>query len=125
MILNQVTLPATDVNRSVEFYRRLGFTLIVHSTPRYARFECGEGAPSFSLHRVENVPPDSGVTIYFECEDLDARVEKLKSTGIVFDVDPVDQRWLWREAYLSDPDGNTICLYHAGKNRLNPPWRIG
>ncbi len=40
------------------------------------------------------------------------------------DVDPIDQRRLWREAYLSDPDGNTICLYHAGKNRLHPPWRI-
>ncbi len=81
MILNQVTLPATDVDRSVAFYRRLGFKLIVHTTPRYARFECS-------------------------------------------DADPVDQRWLWREAYLSDPDGNTICLYHAGENRLHPPWRI-
>ncbi len=104
MILNQVTLPATDVDRSVAFYRRLGFKLIVHTTPRYARFECGEAGP--------------------ECEDLDTRVEALKSKGIVFDAGPVDQRWLWREAYLSDPDGNTICLYHAGENRLHPPWRI-
>jgi catechol 2,3-dioxygenase-like lactoylglutathione lyase family enzyme len=28
MNLNQVTLPATDVQRSVEYYRRLGFTPI-------------------------------------------------------------------------------------------------
>ena len=37
---------------------------------------------------------------------------------------PTDQPWLWREAYLNDPDGNPLCLYHAGENRLNPPWRL-
>ena len=37
---------------------------------------------------------------------------------------PTDQSWLWREAYLKDPDGNLICLYHAGANRRFPPWRI-
>ena len=26
--------------------------------------------------------------------------------------------------YLQDPDGNPLCLYHAGENRLNPPWRL-
>ena len=28
--------------------------------------------------------------------------------------------WLWREAYLRDPDGNKICLYYAGENGLRP-----
>jgi hypothetical protein len=42
---------------------------------------------------------------------------------IVSDMPP-DQAWLWREAYLKDPDGNLICLYHAGANRRFPPWRI-
>jgi hydroxymethylpyrimidine/phosphomethylpyrimidine kinase len=36
----------------------------------------------------------------------------------------VDQRWLWREAWLKDPAGNEICIYHAGENRRLPPWRI-
>ena len=39
MNLNQITLPTTDFDRSVAFYRGMGFTLIVHSPPRYARFE--------------------------------------------------------------------------------------
>jgi hypothetical protein len=51
-------------------------------------------------------------------------VEELKGRGIVFTQDPTDQRWLWREARLSDPAGNVICLYRAGENRRNPPWRI-
>jgi predicted enzyme related to lactoylglutathione lyase len=72
--------------------------------------------------RITRVSP--GVVVYFECEELDALVEKLKSAGIPFDAGPRDQPWLWREAYLQDPDGNVICLYHAGANRRNPPWRM-
>ena len=55
---------------------------------------------------------------------LDALVKRLKEAGLQFDTDPADQRWLWREARLRDPSGNPICLFAAGANRLNPPWRI-
>lgn len=121
MNLNQVTLDVTDVLRAEAFYQRLGLTLIV-SGEHYARFVCPGGA-TLSVHRVETVVPgQSGV--YFECEDMDARVDALKATGIVFDHDPVDQTWLWREAWLRDPDGNRLCLYFAGENRVNPPWRV-
>ena len=46
------------------------------------------------------------------------------ATGVVFDQTPRDERWLWREARLRDPSGNTICIFCAGNNRKNPPWRI-
>jgi len=62
--------------------------------------------------------------IYFECEDLDDEVARLQRAGVELESAPVDQRWLWREAYLRDPDGNRICLYWAGESRLHPPWRI-
>jgi catechol 2,3-dioxygenase-like lactoylglutathione lyase family enzyme len=123
MNLNQVTLPARDVERSAEFYRRLGFTQIVSNLPHYARFECRDGGATFSLHQVES-PPPSETIIYFECDNLDAVYEEFRAQGIVFDQAPEDKRWLWREAYLSDPDGNVICLYHAGSNRRYPPWRM-
>lgn len=122
--LNQVTLPALDLDRSVAFYLAMGFTLIVHSPPRYARFECPEGEATFSLHCVSDVVPGTGVVVYFECADLDARVEQLLAAGIGFTQLPTDQRWLWREARLSDPSGNEICLYRAGDNRRHPPWRV-
>ena len=64
------------------------------------------------------------MVIYFECEDVDEEVERLRSVGIKLEAEPVDQSWLWREAYLRDPDGNRICIYRAGENRLNPPWRL-
>ena len=49
---------------------------------------------------------------------------ELKAKGIVFDSDPVDQTWLWREAWLSDPAGVKLCLYHADEMRRFPPWRL-
>jgi len=51
MNLNHVMLAATNVARSAEFYRRLGFVQSVSSSPSYARFECADGA-TFSLHEV-------------------------------------------------------------------------
>ena len=62
--------------------------------------------------------------MYFECKNLNEQVEKLKSIGIEFDQEPTDQSWQWREARLKDIDGNQLVFYYAGKNRLNPPWRL-
>jgi catechol 2,3-dioxygenase-like lactoylglutathione lyase family enzyme len=124
MRLNQVTFPSTDVARAVEFYKKLGLVLIVDSVPRYARFVCPDGDETFSIHRVDVVAKGEKPVVYFECDDLDGTVAKLEQLGIQFDSRPVDQTWLWREAYLRDPDGNQICLFSAGENRLNPPWRI-
>lgn len=123
MNLNQVTLPAVDLPRSVRFYQTLGLKLIVDS-PHYARFECPDGDATFSLHAVDGEALANPALIYFECSDLDQRVADLKASGIEFDSDPQDQRWLWREARLRDPSGNPVCLYFAGENRKNPPWRV-
>lgn len=123
MELNQVTVPCTDYAASVEFYRKLGLRLIVDSPPRYARFESSSGS-TLSIHAADTLPSPPGVTIYFEVDDVDAIVRELQGNGLQFDAEPVDQRWLWREAYLRDPAGNVICIFHAGENRRNPPWRI-
>lgn len=124
MQLNQVTLPSTDVARGAAFYRRLGLRQIVANLPKYARFECPDGGSTLSLHHADRLLGPTGVVVYFECPDLDARVAALKQQGLEFDADPVDQPWLWREAYLRDPDGNVVCLFWAGENRRNPPWRL-
>ena len=123
MELNQVTLPVTDIPRSVTFYKLLGFKQIV-AVPHYARFECRPDGPSFSLLLVDAPVSNDGIVIYFECEDVDGEAERLRREGIELETEPVDQSWLWREAHLTDPDGNRICIYHAGENRLYPPWRI-
>ncbi|WP_343635074.1 VOC family protein [Fluviicola sp.] len=123
MNLNQITVPSLDIPKSIAFYQALGLKLIVKSE-HYARFECPDGTSTFSIHATDRLPTGHGVSVYFECEGLDEKVEELVQKGIVFDELPNDKSWLWREAYLKDPDGNQLILFFAGENRLNPPWRI-
>lgn len=123
MRLNQVTMPCTNVAESVEFYTKLGLIQIVASD-HYARLVCPDGDTTLSVHVVDGVAEGEAPVVYFECDDLDITVAEVEAAGIVFGSQPEDQRWLWREARLHDPAGNEVCLYHAGENRLNPPWRI-
>lgn len=123
MDLNQVTLPALNVGESVAFYRTMGFELIVDS-PHYARFKATVGNATFSVHAVDTLAEASKTIVYFECLALDQQVTELQARGVQFTQEPRDESWLWREARLVDPSGNVICLYHAGDNRLNPPWRV-
>jgi catechol 2,3-dioxygenase-like lactoylglutathione lyase family enzyme len=121
MRLNHVTIPVADIDRAVDFYLRLGLRQIV-AAPHYARFVSPEGDATLSIDKVDTV--STGTVIYFECDDLDDQVARLKARGIAFDADPADQPWLWRETRCQDPDGNAICLYSAGHNRLHPPWEL-
>lgn len=125
MNLNQVTIPSTDLQRSIKYYQTLGLELIVHSPPRYARFLCPEGGATFSIHLSDHLQEGEGPVIYFECQDVDAKIAQLQEAGIKIDQMPIDQVWLWRESHLTDPDGNKLIIYHAGINRVDPPWRLG
>lgn len=124
MRLNQITAAAHDLDASIAFYKLLGLKLIVLS-PHYARFELPEGEATFSLHIVDGaIPRENAPQLYFEVSDVDAEVARLRGAGVNIEREPVDQSWLWREAWLRDPAGNAVCIYHAGQNRLHPPWRI-
>ena len=124
MNLNQVTIFSEKSVETVEFYQKLGLKLIVDSLPRYARLECPEGESTLSVNIAENVVPNNSIVLYFECAGLDDEVRRLKELGLEFDEDPTDRSWLWRQAYLKDPNSNKICLFYAGENRQNPPWRV-
>jgi len=119
-MFNHATLPARDHDASARFYRLLGLKEIVRAGPRYSRFE-SEGGATLSIETTDHI--DAPVT-FLECGDLDVTVAFLKQSGIVLDSEPTDQRWGWREARLTDPSGNAICLYQAGEMRRFPPWRV-
>lgn len=120
--LNQITLPASEYAASVAFYRQMGLTLIVDSPDNgYARFEAANGV-TLSIHVGDGAA--GGSTIYLESGALDAWVAYLARRGVRFEQMPQDEEWGWREARLSDPAGNRLCLYQAGEYRRYPPWRI-
>ena len=116
--LNQVTVPSADYEASCAFYAALGLKQIVATDDgHYARFEAAGGA-------TLSIETGAAPTVFFECEDLVALVDRLQGQGIVFDHVPIEQDWRWYEARLTDPSGNKVCLYQAGENRRYPPWRL-
>lgn len=124
MRLNQVTVPLIDYEVSKAFYLRLGLKLIVDSPPHYARFEMPEGGSTFSIETVDGWPGGDWPEVWFESDRLDELVLELKEKGVIFEREPETMSYLWRVAQLRDPAGTRIALYHAGENRLNPPWRV-
>jgi catechol 2,3-dioxygenase-like lactoylglutathione lyase family enzyme len=124
MRLNQVTVGSTDLDRSEAFYAALGLKLIVKDG-HYLRFECPDGESTFSVEKVDDIPDTEQLTVYFESDRIDDEFERLRAAGVEFEHPPTDMSWLWREARLRDPDGHRLCIFYAGDNRKNPPWRLG
>ena len=122
--LNQVTLTVNDFAKSVAFYVSLGLRQIVDSPENgYARFETDGGVTlSIQADPGEKVSPTTA--IYLECDDIDREVDRLARLGVPFEHGPRNQPWMWREARLRDPSGNTVFLYKAGESRRFPPWRM-
>ena len=124
MRLNPVTAAARDLEASIAFYQLLGLKLIVKSA-HYARFELPDCEATFSLHVVAGpIPRENAPQLYFEVDAVGLEIRRLKNAGIAIEREPTHQSWLWHEAWLRDPAGNAICIYHAGENRRHPPWRI-
>jgi len=127
-ILNQVTLGAKDMAKSVSFYKQLGLTLIVDSAPRYVRFEfppppAGGEPATLSLHGVSEdwAPNSDWPLIYFEVEDVTAYLVDCNITPVT----PVELKsYAWTEADILDPSGNRIRIFHGGKARRFSDWRV-
>ena len=117
---NHVTLPMTDFDATRAFYDLLGLTRIADAEPRYARYE-SVGGVTLSIEAAHEL--DGKSLLFLECDDLDAAVARLRGAGHAVS-DPLVEPWEWREARLTDPFGNALCLYDAGENRRYPPWRI-
>jgi catechol 2,3-dioxygenase-like lactoylglutathione lyase family enzyme len=128
MRFNHVTLVVSDFERSKAFYRALGLIQIVDAPPRYARFRFPDGDATLSVEVTGETPPAlSAAQLFIECasrDALDSKVATLQAQGIAFTQAPTDMQYLWREARLRDPDGHDVRLYFAGKNRLDPPWKL-
>ena len=127
MRLNHITLIVTDLERSKEFYRTLGLSQIVDAPPRYARFVFPDGDATLSIEvkGERSVSWPAKAEIFFECDAVDEMAAALKSRGVLFDQDPTDMFYFWREARLRDPDGHELRFYQdAGDYRLNPPWKL-
>jgi predicted enzyme related to lactoylglutathione lyase len=63
----------------------------------------GAGAPGWH-------PRSDGCSVGLEMEDFDSAISELRARGVKFKVEPFPTP-VCKMAFISDPDGNTICIH--------------
>jgi lactoylglutathione lyase len=117
-------LSAADVAASVAFYRDLlGGTVQyrfpeddpVFVTLRLGESEIGIGGLSDAPLHGQPQRPASGhrIELCVYVADVDGAVEAARAAGAPVVLEPVDQPWGERVAYIADPDGNLVMLAAA------------
>lgn len=113
---------ATDIDRSVDFYRdRLGFEVAKHNPGKFAELTRED------LHLFLNAPgagsagkagghPEPGGWNRFMLvtEDLDAMIDTLRDAGASF-RGGIAEAGAGRQILLQDPSGNVVELFEYAK----------
>jgi catechol 2,3-dioxygenase-like lactoylglutathione lyase family enzyme len=105
--LDHLYMQVSDLERSVEFYERLGF--MATRWGDYVRLE-GPGGVYIGMEQG-TVGVGGSIELVVRVDDVDRRFEELSAAGVPFDGSPADQEWGARHVWLTDPDGNRLSLF--------------
>jgi uncharacterized glyoxalase superfamily protein PhnB len=121
-VLNAVGIVASEMARSLEFYRRLG--LDVPDTPEdaHVNIDIADGIRVMldSEAEVRKFRPDwdrmtgNQLALAFQCEspsEVDEVYARMTTAGFQGDKEPWNAFWGQRYAQLRDPDGVPVDLY--------------
>ena len=100
-----ISLPVSDVERSVAFYQQFGFELEVQKA-NFALLRLGEGTIGLlkmNMSKWQSMPRGA-IHIELSTENLDALFEQLQAQGVHFDSPPANHSWE-RQMFTNDPDG--------------------
>jgi catechol 2,3-dioxygenase-like lactoylglutathione lyase family enzyme len=100
-----ISLPVSDVDRSVAFYQQFGFELLIRHDD-FALLRLGEGTIGLLKMDLSKWPsaPRGAIHIELSTENLDVLFEQLQAQGVHFASPPVDRPWE-RQMFTNDPDG--------------------
>jgi glyoxylase I family protein len=110
--VHHVAINVADVDEALEFYtKRLGLTLR-SDRPDFGIAGAWLDAGNQQLHLVQAPPPPSqGQHFALLVRDLEAVIAELRSADVqVSDANPVGSA---KQAFVTDPSGNTIELHQA------------
>jgi lactoylglutathione lyase len=84
----------------------------VFVTLRLGESEIGIGSAAEAPLHGQALRPASGhrIELCVEVDDVDATVRAARAAGAPVVLEPADQPWGERVAYLADPDGNLVML---------------
>jgi methylmalonyl-CoA/ethylmalonyl-CoA epimerase len=116
--IDNVGICVTDLTRSLQFYRRLGFE-VLFETDRGATVTLGtaklflfpaqpEDERTVGRHLGLSGNPPGIDHVSFLVDDVDALYASLTADGVDAGPEPADQDWGARAFGLTDPDGNNL-----------------
>jgi catechol 2,3-dioxygenase-like lactoylglutathione lyase family enzyme len=125
MKLNAIGVSSSNLNKTIEFYKLIGFEFpeladeqdhidaITHSGS--ARLMIDSKKLIENLINAEPKPANtSAFAIEFDSpRELNEVAQKIKSAGFHIEKEPWDAFWGQRYAVIADPDGYLIDLYAA------------
>ena len=107
-----LTLHVADVERSLNFYKRLpDSSIIFHMPGKFALLRIGTGR--LGLLQDQKRP----FHIEIDCQDLDTTCALLNESGFQLDG-PTARAWGERDALVVDPDGNLVEFGQARGSRM-------
>ena len=105
--------PVTDMAAARAFYEGiLGLTVTMDHLldgGHWVEYDIGAGTLAIGVAPGLSPSPD-GCSVALEVEDFDGAIAELRSAGVPFQIEPFDTP-VCRMTYVSDPDGNSICLH--------------
>jgi lactoylglutathione lyase len=107
----------TDLLGGTESYRFPDAGPAVFVSLRLGTSELGLGqiGPGGALHGEAQRPAHGHrIELCVYVDDVDAAVERMREAGTRIVVEPADQPWGERIAYVADPDGNLLMLTRRG-----------
>jgi catechol 2,3-dioxygenase-like lactoylglutathione lyase family enzyme len=123
MKINAVSVTSSDINKTIEFYRILGFEF-EKINQEEKHFEPVEKIGSARLmidkkeliYKITGQNPEPGnhsvfAILYDNPDEVDDVVKKIKESKFKIVKEPWDAFWGQRYAIIEDPDGYKIDLY--------------
>jgi predicted enzyme related to lactoylglutathione lyase len=111
--------PVTDMARARKFYEE-----ILHLKPsmtvgepggmQWTEYEIGPATLALGAGAPDWHPRSDGCSVGLEMEDFDSAIAELRSKGVKFKMEPFPTP-VCNMAFISDPDGNTICIHKRHK----------
>ena len=122
--LNAIGIVASDMERSIRFYRLLGLDVpetpgeghVDTFLPNGVRFMLDQEDVIRSFRPEWTREAGNQLALAFECdspEDVDDVYRRVVEAGFTGEKEPWDAFWGQRYAQLSDPDGVPVDLYAA------------
>lgn len=104
--------PVTDIKRAREFYEGVLGLKPTTTDPeaKWVEYEVGNGTFGIGDYGDQWRPAKGGTMAAFECDDVDAVMERVKKSGATVVMELMDSP-VCRFGMVLDPAGNSVMLH--------------